>query len=181
MLAGVVDAEALQRVLDGEQAAVRRQVYDVLTGSGFDHDYSLAKDDYRERVLGWCRLLADHGLGSLAYPKACGGRDDPAAFFAAFQTVALTDLSLLVKYGVQFGLFGGAIGRLGTERHHDYLRQAGTMELPGCFAMTETGHGSNVRDLETVASYDPATSEFVVQTPHDGARKDYIGNAAAHG
>src|SRR2546425_12859519 len=111
MLAGVVDVAALNRLLEGEHAAVRRQVRDILIGAGLAHDYSLSADDYRERVLEWCRLLADHGLGSLAYPKECGGQDDPAAFFAAFETIAMADLSLLVKYGVQFGLFGGAIGR----------------------------------------------------------------------
>jgi acyl-CoA oxidase len=47
--------------------------------------------------------------------------------------------------------------------------------------MTETGHGSNVRDIETTATFDPETDELVVTTPHDLARKDYIGNAAAHG
>ena len=48
--------------------------------------------------------------------------------------------------------------------------------------MTETGHGSNVADVETVARYDPRSGEFVLRTPEgDGARKDYIGNAACHG
>jgi hypothetical protein len=31
-----------------------------------------------------------------------------------FETLAYGDLSLLVKYGVQFGLFGGSILQLGT-------------------------------------------------------------------
>src|SRR3954467_12222978 len=47
--------------------------------------------------------------------------------------------------------------------------------------MTETGHGSNVQELRTTATYDPETQEFVVHTPDDDARKDYIGNAARDG
>src|SRR5690606_40859095 len=49
------------------------------------------------------------------------------------------------------------------------------------YAMTEVGHGSNVRDLETTATFDPASDELVVDTPHDQAAKDWIGNAALHG
>jgi acyl-CoA oxidase len=47
--------------------------------------------------------------------------------------------------------------------------------------MTEIGHGSNVRDIETIATYDANTQEFVIDTPHPDARKDWIGNAADHG
>ena len=84
----------------------------------------------------------------------------------AFQNLAYSDLSLLVKAGVQFGLFGGAILHLGTERHHErYLRDLIAGRLIGCFAMSETGHGSNVHDLETTATYDPASDEFVLETP----------------
>ena len=54
------------------------------------------------------------------------------------------------------------------------------MELPGCFAMSELGHGSNVPDVETVARYDAERGEFVVHTPSETARKEWIGNAAQH-
>ena len=68
------------------------------------------------------------------------------------------DLSLMVKAGVQWGLFGGAIENLGTERHHEaYVKKIIDLELLGCFAMTETGHGSDVQSLETTATYDPDT------------------------
>jgi acyl-CoA oxidase len=88
------------------------------------------------------------------------------------------NLSLLIKYGVQFGLFGGAVYQLGTQYHHEkYLNALGKLDLAGCFAMTETGHGSNVRDLETTATYDHATRTLVVHSPTETAGKEYIGNA----
>jgi acyl-CoA oxidase len=46
--------------------------------------------------------------------------------------------------------------------------------------MTERGHGSNVRDLQTTATYDPRTEEFVVDTPTEADHKEWIGNAATH-
>ena len=57
---------------------------------------------------------------------------------------------------MQFGLWGGAVQQLGTERHHErYLRATAWLELAGCFAMTEAGHGSDVQNLLTTATYDP--------------------------
>jgi acyl-CoA oxidase len=93
--------------------------------------------------------------------------------------LAMSDLSLMVKAGVQWGLFGGAIENLGTERHHEtYVKKLIDLDVLGCFAMTETGHGSDVQALETTATYDPATQEFVVDSPTRTSRKDYIGGAA---
>ncbi len=52
------------------------------------------------------------------------------------------------------------------------------LRVLGGFAMTETGHGSDVASIATSATYDPATEEFVIHTPFRAAWKDYIGNAA---
>jgi acyl-CoA oxidase len=125
--------------------------------------------------------LADEGLGALAYPPSAGGTGDWEAALIVFETLGFHDLSLQIKFGVQFGLFGGSILQLGSERHHELLAAVGRLDMPGCFAMTETGHGSNVHDLETVARYDSETDELVLDTPSAAARKDYIGNAACHG
>jgi acyl-CoA oxidase len=179
---GGFEASAMQRLLDGEHGALRAQLRERLCSPDFARHPGSPRDDYREQVLSWCRTLATEGRGALPYPREVGGADDPAAAIATFETLGEHDLSLVVKYGVQFGLFGGAILHLGTERHHQrYLPRVGTLELPGCFALTELGHGSDARGIRTRAVYDPGDQRFVITTPDDDARKDYIGNAARHG
>jgi acyl-CoA oxidase len=174
--------ETLRAVLDGEHAEIRDRVRWWLGMPGHEPVYDLPREEHRERVLAWTRELASEGDPAMGFPEAYGGRDAVARSVAAFETLAFGDLSLLVKCGVQFGLFGGAVLHLGTEHHHErYLRDIVTVDLPGCFAMTETGHGSNVQALGTTATYEPETREFVVNTPEPDAQKDYIGGAARDG
>jgi acyl-CoA oxidase len=179
-----VDVAALRRLLDGRYADVREMVRDNLSdvASVLVDAETLSRDDYRERVKDVVLEMAASGQTGLGFPEAYGGGGDIGASIAAFETLALGDLSVLVKVGVQFGLFGGAILQLGTERHHErYLADIVSGRLLGCFAMTETGHGSNVQALGTIATYDPDTQEFVIETTSEDAGKDYIGNAAVHG
>jgi acyl-CoA oxidase len=172
----------LQRFLDGEYADIRDLVREAMTRPEFDRDYSMGVDEYREKVWEMAKVIAGEGHTRRLYPSRYGGQDDVGGGVTGFEELGHGDLSLVVKVGVQVGLFGGAILHLGTEPHHErYLEAAGSLELPGCFAMTESGHGSNVQSVETTATYDAEAQEFVVHTPHDGARKDYIGNAAVHG
>ncbi|HZD23765.1 MAG TPA: acyl-CoA dehydrogenase, partial [Acidimicrobiia bacterium] len=175
------DVGKMTEILDGRHIRIRTRMRQILSRPQFDYLDDPNRDRYRRQVLEWTQLLADEGLGSLAYPEPHGA-GDMAGFISAFRMLAHHDLSLLTKFGVQFGLFGGAIAKLGTDRHHNaYLEDVGRMRMPGCFAMTETAHGSNVRDLETTATYDPPTDELIIDTPRDFARKDYIGNAARDG
>ena len=142
----------------------------------------LPREEHRARVTEWTEELAMSGGTAMGYPAEFGGLGDVRGSIAGFETLAFGDLSLLVKCGVQFGLFGGAVLHLGTMRHHErHLTAIARFELPGCFAMSESDHGSNVQALQTTATYDAATEEFVVHTPTPGARKDYIGNAARDG
>ncbi|MFD9451983.1 acyl-CoA dehydrogenase family protein [Streptomyces sp. NPDC059985] len=178
-----IDVASLTAVLDGEYAGIRDLVRTNLTehASVLEEADELGIDAFRERVREIVVEMAATGQTGMGFPPEYGGGGDVGASIAAFETLAFGDLSVLVKVGVQFGLFGGAILHLGTGRHHDaYLPALITGELMGCFAMTETGHGSNVQALGTVAQYDPASREFVITTPDEQARKDYIGNAARH-
>lgn len=178
-----VDVQAMTGLLDGAYAEIRGLVRTNLVthASILDEAEELGIDAFRERVRELVVDLAATGQTGMGFPREYGGGGDIGASIAAFETLAFGDLSVLVKVGVQFGLFGGAILQLGTARHHDaYLPDLITGRLMGCFAMTESGHGSNVQALGTLARYDPAGQEFVITTPGDGARKDYIGNAARH-
>ncbi|MYU33968.1 acyl-CoA oxidase [Streptomyces sp. SID8358] len=178
-----VDVRALTEVLDGEYAEIRDLVRTNLVtyASVLEEAEELGVDAYRERVRELVVEMAATGQTGMGFPGRYGGGGDIGASIAAFETLAFGDLSVLVKVGVQFGLFGGAILQLGTERHHDaYLPDLITGRLMGCFAMTETGHGSNVQALGTLARYDAEGQEFVITTQGDQARKDYIGNAARH-
>ena len=175
-------ATALRTFLDGPDAEIRDTVREWLSRPGNAPVVDLPREEYRAQVLAWARELADAGGTAIGYPREYGGEGEVGRSIAAFETLAFGDLSLLVKCGVQFGLFGGAVLHLGTAKHHEaHLRGIASLELPGCFAMTETGHGSNVQALGTTATYDAATGEFVVHTPDAAARKDYIGNAARDG
>lgn len=172
-------AEGLRRTLDGRWADVRdeaRRLPPELLAPPLQ-----LTDVEAQRALVAERLtaLADRGHGRRGLPQQHGGDGDIGGSVVAFEMLGHGDLSLLVKSGVQWGLFGGAVLNLGTERHHArYLDDIASLSLPGCFAMTETDHGSDVQSLRTTATYDEATDELVIDTPYAGARKDYIGGAA---
>jgi acyl-CoA oxidase len=174
--------EALRRLLDGRWAWIRDEVRQTIQDPLFTPVNGIDDEQHRERVLEQAKALASTPGPRLLFPKELGGDGEIGAAVTAFETQAMGDLSLLVKTGVQWGLFGGAILHLGTQRHHErFLADVMSLDLPGCFAMTETGHGSDVQSIRTTATYDPATDEFVVNTPDDDAVKDYIGNAARDG
>jgi acyl-CoA oxidase len=138
--------------------------------------------EHRETVFRQLKLLAEHGAVHRAFPKSLGGDDDHGGNIAGFEELVTADPSLQIKSGVQWGLFGAAVLHLGTERHHTaFLPGIMSLDVPGAFAMTETGHGSDVAAIATTATFDVGSQEFVIDTPFRGAWKDYLGNAAIHG
>ncbi|PNI20605.1 ACOXL isoform 5 [Pan troglodytes] len=83
-----------------------------------------------------------------------------------------------VKCGIIYWLFGGAIRNLGSPEHvTKWFQPLQEQKYTGMFAMTERGHGSNVRGIQTEATFDLSAQEFVIDTPCENAEKMYIGNA----
>jgi acyl-CoA oxidase len=172
-------AEHLRNTLDGRWRDVKNRVRDELSTEVFKPHYTPNTMIARTKVAEQMRIMAAQGAAEDGFRKEHGGNGDVGAAVTQIEMLAMSDLSLMVKAGVQWGLFGGAIENLGTERHHKaYVRRIIELDLLGCFAMTETGHGSDVQAIETTATYDPATDEFVVDSPTPSSRKDYIGGAA---
>jgi len=177
-----VDPVRIQQVLDGRWAHIRDECRKLLRDNDFAPTYDESISEARSRISRLAKKLGQTGHTAVGLPVEYGGDEDAGASVVIVEMLAHADLSLMVKAGVQWGLFGGAVHLLGTKAHHDaYLRDISTYELPGCFAMTETGHGSDVQQLRTTCTYDPQTETFDLHTPHQAARKDYIGNAAQDG
>lgn len=173
-------ADEVRIALDGKWRHVREQSRRELAEMDLAYDHDLDLDDARERTFAQLKQLVPTGIPAAGFTKDHGGTGDPGEAVTGIEMLAQFDLSLMVKAGVQWGLFGGAVENLGTDQHHALIPRIIDLDLVGCFAMTETGHGSDVQSLETTATYDPATQEFVINSPTPSSRKDYIGNAAKH-
>ncbi|BBY61836.1 acyl-CoA dehydrogenase family protein [Mycolicibacterium helvum] len=172
-------AEHLRNALDGRWRDVKNEVRAELAAEVFRPHYTPNTAIARAKVAEQMKIMAAAGAAEDGFRKEHGGNGDVGAAVVRIEMLAMSDLSLMVKAGVQWGLFGGAIENLGTERHHKaYVQRIIDLDLLGCFGMTETGHGSDVQSLETTATYDPATEEFVINSPTPSSRKDYIGGAA---
>ena len=148
-----IDAELVTRMLLGTWADTRREAREMIKDPAFWQINGLSMQEHRERVLSQLHLLVDAGGSRRAFPKKYGGLEDNGANLAGFEELVLADPSLQIKSGVQWGLFGSAIYQLGTEKHHDkWLPGVISLDLPGAFAMTETGHGSDVSAIGTTAT-----------------------------
>ncbi|KAJ8264118.1 hypothetical protein GJAV_G00145380 [Gymnothorax javanicus] len=51
------------------------------------------------------------------------------------------------------------------EQQNTFFMPAWNLEIIGTYAQTEMGHGTHIRALETTATYDPSTQEFVLNSP----------------
>ena len=167
----------LQRYLVHDNHELRESITDFLKDDIYRQNYELSLSEYRELTLRRIRKFIEARFFSV--------RDyveNPRKFMAVMEMISLADFSMGIKTGVHFTLCGGSICRLGTKKHHDaYLDKMDSFELPGSYCMTELGHGSNVAGLETTATYDSATREFIIHTPSNTASKFWIGGAGLHG
>ena len=174
-------AKDLRMILDGQFGQIREEIRRMLDDEFFLPQVEGTLDENRDALIPLLERFRDGGYSWDSFSQANGGTGKADRSVIGLETLAHANLSAMVKGGVQWGLWGGAIDNLGTERHRRYIKPTMDLELLGVYAMTELGHGSNVQALETTATYDPETQEFIINSPSPSAKKVYLGNAAKHG
>nr|CAD7605247.1 unnamed protein product [Timema genevievae] len=98
------------------------------------------------------------------------------------------DASLSLKYAIPFGFFFNALLALGQPKHLEFLDAANKEEISGCYALTEVAHGTNAKKMQTTATFDVKTQQFILHSAGFEAAKCWAGSlgerlskAATHG
>ncbi|PVU86201.1 hypothetical protein BB559_004411 [Furculomyces boomerangus] len=86
-------------------------------------------------------------------------------------------LDWVSPFDLSRGMFVPTIAQQGTEEQKKaFLEPALKYQIVGCYAQTEMGHGSNIRGLETTATFIEETDEFEMNSPSLTSTKWWIGS-----
>uniref|UniRef100_A0A383WDA5 Acyl-coenzyme A oxidase n=1 Tax=Tetradesmus obliquus TaxID=3088 RepID=A0A383WDA5_TETOB len=170
------DVLALQRLLDHDNLELRARMKDFFKDElyvpRYDMDLRYSRELALQRLAKFCRA---------GFVSVTDFRLSPLKIFAAHEVAALVDPSMATKMTVQFNLFGGTVLKLGTARHHQgLLRGIDNVDAIGCFALTELGFGNNAVEMQTTATWQPASGTFIIHSPSTLSQKYWITNSAVH-
>lgn len=175
-----VDKCKFSAFLDGKHAPFMNTVRSILADNEWEHLFdadTLPYHDERLLVMKWAKLLSSQLISRANFDLLHVLRHDYQRYVMLMEAMSLLNSNLVIKTAVQYSLFCGTVANLGTEKHHDLVRKGQTLEVLGCFGMTEKGHGSNVRGIETTATYDSKNRQFIIHTPNRMAMKTWIGGS----
>ncbi|XP_054437870.1 peroxisomal acyl-coenzyme A oxidase 3 [Pteronotus mesoamericanus] len=131
----------------------------------------LSLEQYRELNFRRCKRLFEYD-----FFISKDLLENPSKMLVLVTSLGMYDWSLATKIFLDTFVFGSVIYSSGSERHLKYIPRIISMEIFGCFALTEVSHGSNTKAIRTTAHYDPTTEEFILHSPDFEAAKFWVGN-----
>lgn len=166
----------MRTYLDLDNIPLRDALYTLFKQPVFHAHPAETLSEQRARTIARWRAIASTGVfqSTISANSPAGRRK----YEAIMESVGVLDHSLDIKMSVHYGLFGATVALMGDdEQARRWVPKIERCEMLGCFALTELGHGSNARGVETEARYDSATNQFVIHTPTETAQKYWIGGA----
>ncbi|XP_070828845.1 peroxisomal acyl-coenzyme A oxidase 1 isoform X2 [Chaetodon trifascialis] len=154
------DVERLTNILDGgpEKTKRRREIESlVLSDPDFqdeDPNFLSRSERYDQAVKKSAQMILkirEHGIS------------DPEEIYCYKNMFRGNHQEAM---GLHYAMFIPTLYNLcDPQQSRKWLPLAKSYEIVGTYAQTEMGHGTHLRGLETTATYDPATQEFVLNTP----------------
>jgi len=147
--------EKLTNILDGDEkkTARRRFILSPTEGQDLsDKSHWTRPEMLKHHVKHFIDVHKDYWTSFIPTREEAGWMMENSMFSGAFMN--------------HYGLFLPTLAaQCDTEQKMKYLPPTLQMQIIGCYAQTELGHGSNVRGLMTIAEYDKEAQEFVLNTP----------------
>eukprot|EP00400_MALV-I_sp_L67-5_P000634 gene634-229_t len=171
------DVSSLQFLLEHDNHAIRRKFeHVVMSNPAFHPQHNASLEEKRE--LCTLRFQAFCKSGILSVRDFARNKSN---IFTCSEMAGMVCGALAVKMIAHFNLFGGTLFQSGSVQHKAMADQISTGEIVGCIGLTELGYGNNPVNMETTATFDPDTDEFVINSPSVLSQKYFcVGGREAH-
>lgn len=130
------------------------------------------------------RFSRREGWDHADYSMAEYLNDEMSPYFLHMSMFGQQNFFFLCDAGVKLTPPVTTVREQGSEEEQAYwMPKILNYDIIGCYAQTELGHGSNVRGLETTATWDPKSKEFEIHSPYLTASKWWngsMGRTATH-